>query len=163
MVSNFLMKNLNPDDWEVYSANPDPEIPNRFTITLKAVKDNVLFDEKTGRGVTIAKHGYVRGLVEPATSCVRVVLYIEPGTASVASTYSLKNVKLCKGVGAHVLHSYIPDKEKCMRLVQIEHQTVRAKKVLTDALPYLPGIGVRYQEHVSNPEFKERWRESTQS
>lgn len=160
MVSNFLLKNLNPDDWTVYSANPDPEIPNRVAITLKAVKDNVILDEKTGRGVTVKKNAYVRGLVEAATSCVRVVLYIEPdatddGAASAASTYSLKNVKLVKGM--RVLHSYIPDKQKAVKLQQVENKMVRAKKVLTDALPYEPGIGVEYTKHVSDPDFKERW------
>lgn len=154
-LTRFLMKNLNSDDWSVYSAN-------MCTITLKAQKDNVLFDETTQCAVVVKKNGHVLGLVEPTTSCVRVVLYLEPQgldtlVYDILQTRSLKTVKLDKSVVARVLHSYIPDKQKAVRLYQIENEAVLAKKMLTDTLPYEPGIGVEYIKHVSDPDFKERW------
>ena len=160
---NFLMKNLDSSNWSVYSANPDSHIDHRFALTLKAEKDNVLFDEKTGQSVTIKKNGHLRGLVEPKTSCMRVLLYIEPSDTDAAyeilQTRTLTTVVLDKRVHAHVLHSYIPDKQKAIKLQHIENETVLAKKMLTDTLPYEPGIGVKYIEHVSNPDFKKRWKQ----
>ena len=162
-LTHFFMKNLNPDDWSVYSANPDSRIDHRCAITLKAEKDNALFDERTKSSVLVKKNGHVLGLVEPTTSCVRVVLYIEPqgldaAVYDILQMRSLKTVKLDKGVAARVLHSYIPDKQTAVKLQQVENRAVIAKKVLTDALPYEPGIGVEYNKHVSDPDFRERWR-----
>lgn len=156
---DFLGKNLNPNDWSVYSANLDSKIHNRFIITLKAEKDNVLFDENTEKSITVKKNGYVRGLIDPTTSCVRVVLYTEKKAENdeLLSSYSLRDVVLVKNTAVVVVHAYIPDKDTATRLHHIEKMAIRAKKNLTDALPYDPKFGVKYSEHVSQPEFKKRW------
>lgn len=157
---DFLGKNLNPLDWSVHSANPDSKIRNRFAITLKAVQDHVLFDENTEKSITVKKNGYVRGLVEPTTGCVRVVLYVEPQGGLeddvLLHSYSLKDVVPTKNTSV-VVHAYIPDRDTAIKLHQMEKNAVRAKKNLTDALPYEPDFGIKYNEHVSDPEFKKRW------
>lgn len=164
-LTNFLMKNLNDDMWSVYSANPDSKIENRFIITLKAKKNNILINDKTNTNIVIKKNGYIRGLIEPITSCLKVLLYIEPNgddndaTFKMLTTTSLKDVKIVKGINAHTINSYIPDKQKCIKLQKIENQTKSQKKHLTDILPYDPDYGSMYKAHVNTQEFKKRWNQ----
>ena len=160
-LTNFLMKNLNDDIWSVYSANPDSKIENRFVITLKAKKNTVLFDDKIKLNVQIKKNGYIRGLIEPITSCLKVLMYIEPGSDENDAVFkmltatSLKDVKIVKNT--NIISSYIPDRQKCIKLQQIENKTISNKKHLTNILPYDPDHGAMYKEYVNSPEFKKRW------
>lgn len=161
-LTNFLSKNLNTDEWSVYNANPDSKIKNRFVITLKAKKTNILFDENTKQKLTVKKNGYIRGLIEPVTCCLRIVLYIEPNLDNddniykILNTTTLQDVKIANNT-IHIIHSYIPEKQKCIKLQQIENKTKSQKKLLNDLLPYDPDYGEKYLEHISKSEFKKRW------
>jgi hypothetical protein len=160
-LSNFLHKNLNHDTWCVFSAHPDSKIANRFVVTLKAKKSNMLYDEKSKQNIVIKKNGYIRGLIEPKTSCLHVILYIpnddSDKTFKILNTQSLKDISIEYKTNIIIINSYIPDKQKCITLQKIENSTKQNKKFLNDMLPYDPNIGHKYKDMINSPGFKKRW------
>lgn len=156
-LSNFLHKNLNDDIWCLFSAHPDSKIKNRFVVTLKAKKSVVLYDDKTKQNIVIKKNGYVRGLIEPKTSCLHVIIYIPNDNFRIINTQSLKDVSIEYKTNIIIINSYIPDKKTCTTLQKIENSAIKNKKFLNEMLPYEPKIGYKYKEMINSPTFKKRW------
>lgn len=176
---DFFGKNLNEHEWYIYNAFPDSKIHGRFTVTLRAKKNVVIYNQLNKSNLTIKQGGYIRGIVDPNKGCLRAVLYIPKciqgrECEELLGGTSLKDVlirprklqvghlKLREKQQVHqdvvqVIRAYIPDEASCNRLHKTEKVTKQLKQDIGNDIIYMPVRGIKYQDLVSDPEFKKRW------
>lgn len=160
-LHNFITRQLDDTIWILYSAYPDKKMAH-YVITLQAKKNTKVGEQ------TIAKAGYIRGILEPTNECLRVILYISPEYATtrcgtmLLESISLRDIVIPKAAEQRkaitvLSNSYVPEKTKCQKLKMVEKHVKSLKQQLVNELQYHPDYGHKYKEWINSEEFKQRW------
>lgn len=127
-------------------------------LELKGDKDVYIYDEITKTKICVHKGDLIRGVIDSKIGCMTVLFHIDKYIPhEIRESYLGYEVTCVRSRHVKIMHGYVPDKERCLKLYLIQKNTEELKKILKDELEYHPKYGVKYLEYVSDPEFIKRW------
>lgn len=152
---------LDKTKWLVWGTwrNTTHKTVHDMVIMLKHDQEDVyIYDELSQTNKCIHPGDFLRGIVESKIGCMHILIHISKNIRVDIRDFNLsRDIELVRSNHVSIIRSYLPSRDKCIKLYLMTNTIKKLKKELINELEYHPKYGVKYFEYISDLEFQKRW------